>query len=164
MRSNLKFGFTSALVLGGAMLISMASSFIQRSSPVAVGSLLTVPGETPQATESLDPDWHDVRRILAARCASCHRGGTDLPDLTSYEAIIAAKTEVGEPLIVSGQVQESSLWEMANWNHAGQHHPNYAEGPQDPGENPHHWLAGNELAAIERWIRNGARQRRMPSD
>ena len=166
MRGNLKVRYASALifVFGCAMLTSMTSSLVQRSSPAAAGYALAVPQINGLIDESLDPDWHQVKMILTAKCQRCHRAGTDLPDLTSYEAIVGCKTEAGEPLVVPGQVQESSLWEMANWNHVAQPQSPNVDEPGEPGENAQSWLAGNELAAIERWIRNGAVRLKMPSD
>jgi hypothetical protein len=95
---------------------------------------------------------------LSAKCVGCHRPGTDLPDLTNYQAIMAAKTERGEPLIVPGRVKDSWLWEMVIWNHAHEPESEYPDRPEMPRKNSKDFLTGDEVAALEHWISNGAHE------
>lgn len=107
------------------------------------------------STLSKTPDWKAVAPILSAKCAGCHHAGSELPDLTSYEAVIAGETEDGEPLVVPGNPQDSWLWEQVSWHDpagSGRTQPIEPEMPPKDAEP----LSGEQLALIERWIRSGA--------
>jgi hypothetical protein len=115
-----------------------------------------------------DRDWAQVQRILSTKCAGCHRAGTELADLTSYHAVVAAKTEDGEPFVVPGDLEQSWLWEMVCWDHTGEQGDEMPDEPlmplkkeiSTPPENQRNWLSGAQLAAVERWIQNGAHEHR----
>ena len=91
----------------------------------------------------------------------CHHPGTDLPDLTSYHAVLAGRTEDGEPVIVPGSPQASRLVEMATWNHKGHADSKQRLEPEIPSKKPEDWLTAEQLASMEHWIRNGAQEREI---
>ena len=151
----------SVLAWGIAMFSLTESSFLHRSWD---GSATTGPAAYAterRVTPAVDTDWDRVRLSLAAKCVGCHRPGTDLPDLTNYQAIMAAKTERGEPLIVRGQVKDSWLWEMVIWNSSHEPDSEYPDKPEMPRKNGTDRLTGDELTALEHWISNGAHEFRL---
>ncbi len=110
-----------------------------------------------------DPDWPDVYLILAAKCTECHRPGTPESDLTSYNAVIAAKDKNNKPLVVPGKPQQSSLWEQVSWNHTGRPDSDHPDEPSMPPNRKEEWLTSGQMASIERWIRNGALEYKLPA-
>ena len=63
-----------------------------------------------------DPDWPDVRLILAQKCNACHRPGTEQSDLTSWEVIVDTPRAYGEQLVIPGKPESSLLWQYVEWN------------------------------------------------
>ncbi|MDA7951701.1 MAG: hypothetical protein MPJ24_09465, partial [Pirellulaceae bacterium] len=115
------------------------------------------------ATESyaLDPDWLEVRQLLATKCLECHRSENKRTDFTSYESLIAAKDDLGDLLIVPGKSDESPLWDQICWNvenHADSDLPEMPMMPPDEME----WLTEVQLTTIKRWIDRGALQYQLP--
>ena len=159
MRRTLAFG--CSLLLSFSLIValcgSLASFFFQDVSPAAARSIAaTAPGTPLQVNEPIDPAWQQVELILGAKCVKCHRPGTDLPDLTSYHAVRAGRTEVGEPLVVPGSPEASWLLEMATYYHPTQDDYKHRLEPEITSKNPEDWLTADQLASIEQWIRKGA--------
>ncbi|PHS12527.1 MAG: hypothetical protein COA78_08180 [Blastopirellula sp.] len=107
-----------------------------------------------------DPDWPDVYLILMNKCSGCHRPGTDLSDLTSYEAFIDA-TANDEPIVTPGDPENSSLWNTINWN---VHQTSNSAAPDEPEmpEAKADWLTAGQIETMYRWISNGAFQFKLP--
>ena len=101
------------------------------------------------------PDWKAVAPILSAKCAGCHHAGSELPDLTSDEAVIKGETEDGEPLVVPGNPQESWLWEQVSWHDPVGPDRTQPIEPEMPPKDAEP-LSGAQMALIERWILSGA--------
>lgn len=130
--------------------------------PPGLDSVATAAPHTISNVEHpYDPDWPDVRLILAQKCNACHRPGTDQSDLTSWEAIIDAKHMHGDTLVVPGKPESSLLWQYVEWNvseEAGSTLPAEPEMPPEKSE----WLTAGQLETLARWIRNGALKYRLP--
>lgn len=142
-----------------ATMLLFAAFLLQAPGPPTVEA-------APHAVRSdvdhpFDPDWLEIRLMLNTKCAGCHRPGGEHGDLTSYEKLIAAKTEDGEPLVVAGRPDDSPLWDMVAWNveaKADSEHPSEPEMPHDMRE----WLTVGQLATVRRWIAGGALEYVLP--
>lgn len=161
--ANVRISVAVGIMLAGCTLICFECPFARKSPP---DSRLSAAAPEPTIVVSVSPleqpvspatnsEWSTVAQVLTKKCARCHHAKSDLPDLTGYDAVMAAMTEDGEPLVVAGSLEESWLWEQVYWNHgaeAGAERPVKAEMPPKPSE----WLTTDQLASVERWIRNGA--------
>lgn len=108
-----------------------------------------------------DPDWPDVRLILAQKCNACHRPGTEQSDLTSWEAIVDVPHQHGEQLVVPGRPESSLLWQYVAWNVSEQPDSEQSDEPLMPPDKAE-WLTAGQLELMARWIRNGALKYRLP--
>src|SRR2546426_12352954 len=91
-----------------AILLTFACGALVRSSSLDTETQsLSAPYTVRQVEHSFDADWPDIYLILAAKCAGCHRPGNSIPNLSSYDTTVAAKTEDGEPLVVPGRPEDS---------------------------------------------------------
>jgi hypothetical protein len=108
-----------------------------------------------------DPDWPDVRLILAQKCNACHRPGTEQTDLTSWDAIVDSPPLDDEHLVVPGNPESSLLWQYVVWNVAEQADSDEADEPLMPPEKAE-WLTAGQLETIARWIKNGGLKHRLP--
>jgi len=161
--ANVRIGVAVGIMLAGGTLICFECPFAQKSSS---GSQLSAALLKPTVVVSVSPlerpvslatnsEWSRVAEILTTKCARCHHAKSDLPDLSGYDAVMAALTEGGEPVVVPGSLAESWLWEQVFWNHgpkADAERSGKAEMPPNPSER----LTTDQLASVERWIRNGA--------
>ena len=107
-----------------------------------------------------DPDWPDVRLILAQKCNACHRPGTKQSDLTTWEAFVDLELDSGR-LVVPGDPKSSTLYEYVAWNHNESPDSDLPAEPMMPYEEAD-WLTGGQLEILARWIRNGALKYRLP--
>lgn len=109
-----------------------------------------------------DPDWLEVKVMIDRKCLGCHRADLkERTNLSSYEALITAKTEGGDPVIVPGKPSDSVFWEYVAWNalaEADSEHPDEPMMPEDRLE----WLSAGQLEIVHRWIKNGALQYLLP--
>ena len=122
-----------------------------------VPQLAAAPHTISPIDHPFDPDWPDVYLILVTKCTGCHRPGTDQTDLTSYQAVIRARTVDGRPLVLPGQPEKSPLWQKVIWNFYGSPNSSLPGEPQMPLE-PEHWLTPSQQSVIGRWIAAGARE------
>ena len=129
----------------------------------AFSSIQAAPVTVRTVDHPFDSDWPDVYLILGAKCAGCHRPGTRLPDVSSYESAIEAENEDGKRLIVPGQPEQSGLWKVVVWNHTGQADSELPDEPEMPPDDHKEWLTAGQLEIIARWIRNGALQYKLPA-
>jgi hypothetical protein len=109
-----------------------------------------------------DPDWLDVKIMIERKCLGCHR--TDLQDRTdfsSYEALIAGKTESNDPVISPGKPSNSVFWEYVAWNALAEADCPHPDEPMMP-EDRHEWLTAGQLEIVHRWISNGALEYALP--
>lgn len=109
-----------------------------------------------------DPDWPLVKTMLLNKCIGCHRAGMDRADLTSYDAIMAAVAEDGRRVVQPGRPDDSALWECVVWNAAAIKNSPYPSSPMMPDDKAQ-WLTAGQLQVVERWIRNGALQYKLPT-
>lgn len=107
-----------------------------------------------------DPDWPQVQFIIQTKCIGCHRADTDRQDFTTYEDIIASK-DGDTPLIIPGKPEDSMFFDYLAWNVHADVDCEYDDSPMMP-EDKNDWLTAGQLEAIERWIRNGALQYKLP--
>ncbi len=121
---------------------------------------VAVPHTISPVLHPFDPDWPDVYLILANKCTSCHRSGTDRTDFTSHESLLAGKPNIA-PVIVPGQADKSTLWHKVAWNVNARRDTDLPDQPEMPPER-HQWLTDGQLQIIWRWINNGAIQYRLP--
>ena len=147
---DVRFYLTIGLIAAGIAL-GRAAWPGNRLHPVETAqSAVTQFRATGRVTKVLDQDWSKAKEIFSTRCIGCHRSGTDQPDLTNYHAIIAAKTEDGEPLIVAGAPQESWLLEMVNWNYSSKSNSGDVDAPlMPPDERSEERRVGKECRS--RW-------------
>jgi hypothetical protein len=103
-----------------------------------------------------DPDWPEVYWILTTKCTGCHRPQSKQCDYTSYQSLLAANVD-GMTVVEPGSPEDSLLWDYVSWNAAQHPDSDMADEPMMP-EDKLEWLTEGQLATIERWIRNGARQ------
>jgi nitrate/TMAO reductase-like tetraheme cytochrome c subunit len=148
-----RFGaLTSFFICMGMLCISC---FI-KPAPV-----MAAPYTVRNVEHPFDPDWPDVYLILAVKCAGCHRPGAKETDLTSYQAVIDAKSADGEPLVIPGRPDESAFFKQLIWNDNGDRNSNLPDEPAMP-EDPNEWLTGQQLAAVRNWIARGALEYKLP--
>ncbi len=90
---------------------------------------------------------HHVQPIFNTTCLDCHfQNGSANLDLTSYEALMSAKSNNG-PVVVPGRPDESLLFEKIS-------EPQPSLGERMPlGRSP---LPDSEINMIETWIYEGA--------
>ncbi|GEM_PF-1295665 len=108
-----------------------------------------------------DPDWLEVLWVLNTKCFGCHRPGQKQADFSSYEALMAARTQDGEPVVVPFEPEESPLWHYVSWNVQADPDSPEADTPLMPPE-MEHWLTAGQLATLRRWIARGALKYRLP--
>lgn len=123
--------------------------------------VMAAPYTVRNVEHPFDPDWPDVYLILAAKCVGCHRPGSNDGDLTSYQAIIGAKSADGKPLVVPGRPDQSSFFKQLIWNHNGKPGSPLLDEPAMP-KDPNEWLTGKQLAAVRNWIARGALEYKLP--
>jgi len=102
-----------------------------------------------------DPDWPTVRMALLTKCVKCHRAGTERTDLTTYDSVLAAVNEDGDPLVRPGEPDESPIFEHVVWNVLESDDSKFDDEPLMPPEKTE-WLSLGQLDAMRRWISNGA--------
>ena len=124
-------------------------------------SLLAAPHTVYTVDHAYDPDWPDVQMMLARKCTSCHRPGTESCDFSTYDALLAAGVEDGMPVVVPGDADQSSLWEMTRWNTTADANSHLPDQPEMPPERME-WLTTGQLVTLRRWINNGALQYKLP--
>ena len=110
----------------------------------------------PTSRHFYDPDWPTVRTVLLNKCVKCHRQGTDQVDLTTHASLLTAGDDE-EPLVIPGDVEGSSLYEQVVWNVHEDSDSDLEDEPSMPPEKTE-WLTAGQLAAMRRWILNGAQQ------
>jgi len=104
-----------------------------------------------------DANWPDVYLLVMSKCAGCHRAGGETFDLTSHQAILAAKNEDGKKTITPGNSGKSSFYTQVLWNARGEKHSRLPAEPEMPTD-PHDWLTPCQLDIVRQWIDDGARQ------
>ncbi len=123
--------------------------------------VVAAPYTVRSVNHPFDPDWPDVYMLMSTKCVGCHRPGSKRTDLTSYQGIVDAATRSGRPIVVPGKPELSLFFRKVAWNHTDakkSHLPEHPSMPVDEAE----WLTGNQQATIERWIRNGALEFKLP--
>ena len=65
------------------------------------------------------------------------------------------------PAVVPGHPNESYLWEFVNWNVRADANSDAPDEPLKP-PNRHEWLTAGQLDTVNRWIKNGALEYRLP--
>jgi len=108
-----------------------------------------------------DPDWPDVLLILTSKCAGCHRPDGPEQDLSTYNALMAAKDFADGPIVVPGRPEDSLLWQYVEWNHGAVVDSTLPDEPMMPPK-LEDWLTGGQLEILSRWIRNGALEYALP--
>ncbi|MBM82250.1 MAG: hypothetical protein CMJ78_16920 [Planctomycetaceae bacterium] len=149
LRSEISF---IQVLLGVCVLVGMTVTTESRAHAAPP----LVKGEHPY-----DPDWAVVYLTLTTKCNGCHREGGKPTDLTSYEAVMAAKTRKGQRLVVPGKPEESLLYHQVVWDVTEKDE----DLPLEPLMPPEfdEWLTGQQLAAMKRWIKNGALEYKLPN-
>ncbi len=157
----MKFRMATGLLLLAATAGWFAFSICLPGRALRVPSLAAAPHIIPPGEHPFDPDWPEVFTLLRQKCTACHRPGTKCHDFTSYDAIIGGGPAGETPVVVPGSPEDSLLWKQVVWNHAfAPESPHDAEPMMPPDK--HDWLTGGQIAAIERWIRRGALEYRLP--
>ncbi|MCA9121689.1 MAG: hypothetical protein H6822_36150 [Planctomycetaceae bacterium] len=109
-----------------------------------------------------DPDWLDVKIMIERKCLGCHRADLkERADFSSYESLVAAKTESDDPIVSPGNPSNSVLWEYVAWNALAEADSPHPDEPMMP-EDRHEWLTAGQLEIVHRWIKNGALQYLLP--
>lgn len=108
------------------------------------------------AKHCYDQDWPEVRMVLLSKCVKCHRTGTDQVDLTTHASVLAAIGSDDEPIVRPGSPDKSTLFECVIWNVHEEKDSDHESEPMMPPEKTE-WLSSGQLAAMRRWIRNGAK-------
>ncbi|MGY8768009.1 MAG: multiheme c-type cytochrome [Pirellulales bacterium] len=122
--------------------------------------VIAVPHTVTPGNYPYDPDWPDVYLILMNKCSGCHRPGTDVSDLTSYESFIDAVAN-DEPIITPGDPENSTLWTTVDWNVHQDPNSSAPDEPEMP-EAKADWLTAGQIETMYRWIANGALQYQLP--
>lgn len=123
---------------------------------------VAAPHTVSPVAHPFDPDWLDVKLMLEHKCLGCHLPDSkDRTDLSSYQAVLAARTDEGEPVVSPGRPQESTLWEYVAWNALAQADSPHPDEPMMP-EDKHEWLTPGQLEIVHRWISNGALEYVLP--
>ncbi len=144
------FGASRIAVATGALLSALlVPTLVQATPPVA------------HPRPDYDPDWPEVHWILATKCSGCHRPGAEPSDFTSYESLMAAGHADEDPVVIPGNAEDSPLWQQVVWNAKAVVDPDLPDEPEMPGKR-HDWLTEGQLAALRRWIQNGAKQFALP--
>ncbi|MCA9068410.1 MAG: hypothetical protein KDA84_05785, partial [Planctomycetaceae bacterium] len=144
----------------GILLVAvglMVAGFLALPSP----SVSAAPHTISAFQHPFDPDWLEVHRILLVKCASCHRAGTERSDLTNYQGLFLVHPDLAEALVTPGKPDKSPLWNYVAWNHDGRKGSSLAEMPDMPPD-PEEWLTAGQLETLQRWIKNGALEYRLP--
>lgn len=108
-----------------------------------------------------DDNWLIIKTVFAAKCVACHRPNCERCDLSTYEAVISAKSEDGTPLLVPGHPEKSMLWDYVVWNVDAQldsPHPNSPMMPPDDID----WFTAGQLSIFKEWILSGALEYKLP--
>lgn len=143
------------------LVVWLAASLTWPGTPDERSTVTAAPHVVSPVGHPFDPDWPSVFWILRTKCTGCHRPGTERHDFTSYEGVVGNGVDGQSPVVLPGQPEDSVLFQQVLWNHDhSSESPFYAE-PIMPPERAE-WLTGGQLATLERWIRNGARQCRHP--
>ncbi len=156
---RVRWGFGLGLGLVVALALAQVVGLHQAAShPPAPRRMHPVvfPTEHPY-----DPDWLEVQWLLNTKCFGCHRPGTKQSDLSSYEALLQARTQDGEPVVVPFEPDESPLWHYVAWNPQADPDSTESDTPLMPPE-MEHWLTAGQLRVLRRWIARGALKYRLP--
>ncbi len=151
-------GGMRALVVAFAALACLACLWwrLDESSLVSAAPHILSPTQHPY-----DPDWPEVFHILSKKCTACHRPGTKRVDLTQYNGLFKVHPDYKKGVVIPGRPQDSALWKQLVWNHDNQKKSDHPDTPAMPPD-PEEWLTAGQLATIERWIKNGALEYRLP--
>ena len=146
-------------VCAALLVVAAAGVYILRSdSP----SVVAAPHVVQAKNHPFDPDWPEVYLILTTKCLRCHAPGTDHSDLSSYQALMAAKTEDDEPVVVPGRPADSPLLANVTWNVRAWRDSDLPDEPLMP-DKQHEWLTAGQLETVRRWIARGAFQYKLPA-
>jgi hypothetical protein len=151
--------FYSRLAIVAALAVATAglSIALVPRAPVSAAPHTVAPAPHPFA-----PDWLEVKTILDEKCVGCHRpDSVDRVDLSNYFAVVAAKTEMDEPVVTAGRPEESVLWDYVAWNALAQADSPHPDEPMMPVDK-HDWLTAGQLTIMKRWISNGALEYLLP--
>ncbi|MEZ6069032.1 MAG: multiheme c-type cytochrome [Pirellulales bacterium] len=107
-----------------------------------------------------DPDWPEVYLILTTKCAGCHNATSKPSDLSTYEALMAAKTNAGK-VVAPGDAEESLLYQFTVWNARNEDDSDLPRRPEMPHDELQ-WLTAGQQEAISRWIERGALEYQLP--
>ncbi len=140
-----------AAIVGAAALLMAATA----------QSVFAVPHTISNHQHPYDPDWLDIRLMLGAKCNGCHRAANKQTDFTSYENVMAAGRDEGEPVVVPGRPDQSPFLESVLWNFSGQRNSDRPDRPKMPSEMGE-WLTDGQQEIIRRWIAHGALQYKLP--
>ena len=144
--------------LAGTILLGLVGSVLLLNRPEPATA---APHTISNSDHPMDPDWPDVYLLLSKKCVGCHRAGMEQTDLTTYDSLMAAKTEDGAPVVVPGNADDSLFWEQVAWNATAARDSQLPDSPKMPREH-HEWLTAGQLAIVRRWINRGAFQYRLP--
>lgn len=147
-------------------LFVLATVVIVTGLLMLVGSPRThvsaAPHTITQVPNPFDPDWLDVKMMIDHKCLGCHRADLkERVDFSSYEALIAGKTESGDAMVSPGKPSDSVLWEYIAWNALADADSPHPDEPMMP-EDRHEWLSAGQLEIVHRWISNGALEYGLP--
>jgi hypothetical protein len=134
-----------------------ASLATRPSSPVKAA-----PHTISAVRHPYDPDWPDVYLILMNKCAGCHHSASEKrSDFSNYDALLSALDEDGRRAVYPGRPSESVLWQYVAWNAEARRDSPHPSSPMMPADKSE-WLSAGQLKIVERWIRNGALQYKLP--
>lgn len=142
-------------VVGPALFVAAAALFSEKPQQQLAAAPHLV-ASTPAVRDFYDADWPEVYLMVMAKCVSCHRPGTDHLDFTSHAKIMAARNDDGEPIVVPGNPQRSSMYRQVVWNVKAQRDSKLPDEPKMPQDH-REWLTVGQLATLHRWIKNGAK-------
>jgi len=144
-----------------AIILLAGGFYLFADRPKHREAVAAPPHVISQRPHSYDPDWLEIKIILANKCQGCHRPDSDQTDFSSYETLMEAKRDGEDPLIVPGNIEDSVLWEYVNWNVHADSESDADDEPMMPPEKIE-WLTAGQLDTIKRWIENGAFEFALP--
>ena len=150
------------LLLTFALLAGITCPLIGLSDSETTPLAVAAPHTVREVDHPFNQEWLDVSLVLAAKCAGCHFAGSELPDLSSYDALVDARNEDGEPIIIPGKPDESWLWEQVVWNHDANPDSEDPDEPLMPSDDEGEWLTAGQLVTLRHWIEQGALEYRLP--
>ncbi len=128
-----------------------AQRFHRLCLPLALLTLISLGSSPSWAKDPSDQLAQQVRSVLSNRCFACHgpdeegrQGGLRLDELSS----MLSAAESGMPPVVPGEPESSELWRRIVSDDDDERMP-----PADFGQP----LAPDEVAAIQTWIKQGAK-------